>query len=294
MTRIPGDLDRPDTFLLGLNLRQLALLAPVFALVAGLGWLGAGRMPLVALMAVLATISGAGISLTLIRQDGMAPDALAQAFLAQLRRPKHLVHAPEGMPQIPRRLRVALALRVGEFKEPWRGLRGGDVDLGDRLVRVLAVSSLDLQLRSERETRALTEGFGRLLNALDDSLSVVVRGEPIDLEDRARRAEVAGGAGSGALAAYGADHAGFLRSMSGGLRRQVYLVLGGADADQLDARCSEVLSLLVPLRLSANRLEGSEVVALLARACGVVVPHAAQVSPGAAVTGQGGRHGVGA
>jgi hypothetical protein len=63
---------------------------------------------------------------------------------------------------------------------------------GDACVRLLAVSSLDLQLRSDKETRVLTEGFGRLLNALDDSLCVIVRGEPIDLEEAALTAELAG------------------------------------------------------------------------------------------------------
>ena len=39
MTRIPGDLDRPDQFLFGLTARQLLIVAPAFAIIALIAWL---------------------------------------------------------------------------------------------------------------------------------------------------------------------------------------------------------------------------------------------------------------
>jgi hypothetical protein len=290
MTRIPGDLDRPDRFLLGLTARQLLLVAPAFAVIAILAWVLTPLVPIWTLMPVLAVLAGGAIAMTMIKQDGMSPDQLAGHVVRYLRSPRHLVSAPEGTPPMPRRLRgLRPRMRLGHFREPWRGFRGGDIDLGDSCVRLLAVSSLDLQLRSEKETRVLTEGFGRLLNALDDSLCVIVRGEPIDLEEAAEEAEHAGqgpdGAANAAVHAYGADHAAFLRSMAGGLRRQVYIVVRGADGPQLDARCEEILTLLVPFGIRATRLDGRASVQLLARSTGGDVPETAQAAPGDPVRG---------
>lgn len=292
MTRIPGDLDRPDQFLFGLTARQLLVIGPAFLLIAGVGWLLTTvlRLPLFVVMPVLAILSGAAISTTLIKQDGMSPDRLAAAFIQYMRAPKRRVWTPEGSPPLPRRLRglgrKAKARGLGQFEEPWKGFRDGDVDLGDACVRLLAVSSLDLQLRSEKETRALTEGFGRLLNALDDSLCVIVRGEPIDLERAAVAAELSGASqDNDPIGSYGADHAAFLRSISGGLRRQVYIVVRGADGPQLDARCEEILTLLVPFGIRATQLEKEDTVALLARATGGEAPWPGQASPGEPVKG---------
>jgi hypothetical protein len=293
MTRIPGDLDRPDQFLFGLTARQLVIIAPAFGVIAVLAWLLSSvlRLPLEVVMPVLAVLSGLAISTTLIKQDGMSPDRLAGAFVQYMRAPRRLVWAPEGTPPLPRRLR-GLQRRakprggLGQFEEPWKGFRDGDVDLGDACVRLLAVSSLDLQLRSEKETRVLTEGFGRLLNALDDSLCVIVRGEPIDLEQAAVSAEIAGASqDNGAFSTFGADHAAFLRSISGGLRRQVYIVVRGADGPQLDARYEEILTLLVPFGIRAALLGTAETVALLARATGSDVPGPGMATPGQPVTG---------
>src|SRR5207245_2242458 len=186
MTRIPGDLDRPDRFLLGLTARQLLLVAPAFTVITILAWVLTPVVPIWTLMPILAVLAGGAIAMTMIKQDGMSPDQVAGHVVRYLRSPRRLVSAPEGTPPVPRRLRgLRPRMRLGHFKEPWRGFRGGDIDVGDACVRLLAVSSLDLQLRSEKETRVLTEGFGRLLNALDDSLCVIVRGEPIDLEEAA-------------------------------------------------------------------------------------------------------------
>jgi hypothetical protein len=293
MTRIPGDLDRPDQFLFGLTARQLMIVAPAFAIIALLAWLMTTvlQLPLAVTMPILAILTGLAISTTLIKADGMSPDRLAGAFFQYIRAPRRLVWAPEGTPPLPRRLR-GLQRRnkarhsLGQFEEPWKGFRDGDVDLGDACVRLLAVSSLDLQLRSDKETRVLTEGFGRLLNALDDSLCVIVRGEPIDLEEAAVTAELAGASqDNGAISAFGADHAAFLRSISGGLRRQVYIVVRGADGAQLDARCEEILTLLVPFGIRATRLGKEETVGLLARATGGGVPGSGQAAPGETVRG---------
>jgi hypothetical protein len=296
MTRIPGDLDRPDEFLFGLTARQLVLLAPAFIVLAVVAWLGVGRVPVKVLVCVEAVGVGAAIALTVIRQDGMTADRLGKALASYLRRPRHLIWAPEGTGQIPKALRLGRRAgpRVGRFVEPWHGFARRDIDLGDDgRVRVLAVSSLDLQLRSDRETGALTGAYGRLLNALDERLSILVRAELIDLEDRATALESCGGQPGGReLAAYRVDHAAFLRSMSGGLRRQVYLVVRGKDAHALDARCSELLTLLIPMGLAVRELEGSECVALLARATGQPVPLPGSAEPGQAVT-SGGTHAMG-
>ena len=96
MTRIPGDLDRPDQFLFGLTARQLLIIAPAFAVIAVLGWLMTSvlRLPIAVIMPVLAVLSGLAISTTLIKQDGLSPDRLAGAFFQYMRAPRRLVWAP--------------------------------------------------------------------------------------------------------------------------------------------------------------------------------------------------------
>ena len=99
-------------------------------------------------------------------------------------------------------------------------------------------------------------------------------------------AELAGASqDNGAISTFGADHAAFLRSISGGLRRQVYIVVRGADGAQLDARCEEILTLLVPFGIRASRLGKEETVGLLARATGGGVPGSGQAAPGETVRG---------
>jgi len=82
VTRIPGDLDRPDQFLFGLTARQLLIIAPAFGVIAALGWLMTTvvRLPIAVIMPVLAILSGLAISTTLIKQDGLSPDRLIGAF----------------------------------------------------------------------------------------------------------------------------------------------------------------------------------------------------------------------
>jgi hypothetical protein len=118
-----------------------------------------------------------------------------------------------------------------------------------------------------------------------------VRAEPVDLEEQAAALE-AGTAGTcPQLRSYAADHAQFLRSMSGGLRRQVYLVVKGKDAHALEARCQELVSLLVPLGLAVKALAAEQCVGLLARSTGQPVPDPGQAAPGGVVGSKGGHHG---
>jgi len=76
VTRIPGDLDRPDQFLFGLTARQLLIVAPAFAVIALLAWLMTTviQLPLAVTMPILAILSGLAISTTLIKADGLSPD----------------------------------------------------------------------------------------------------------------------------------------------------------------------------------------------------------------------------
>jgi hypothetical protein len=121
---------------------------------------------------------------------------------------------------------------------------------------------------------------------------VLVRAEPVDLEAQAAGIErTADEVRTPSMAVYAADHAEYLRSMSGGLRRQVYLVVKGRDAHALDARCEEVLTLLLPMGLAARELEGAEAVGLLARSTGQQEPDPLQAGPSDVVTtSTGGRH----
>ena len=78
MTRIPGDLDRPDKFVFGLTARQLGLVAPVFAVLAGmvaytLLALGVPHGVSEALAVVAAVVAGALVGLVAIGRRATAP-----------------------------------------------------------------------------------------------------------------------------------------------------------------------------------------------------------------------------
>jgi hypothetical protein len=277
LNRVPADLDRADRFLLGLTIRQMAIAGPAIAALVFLAWFLATRIPPIETGVVMAVLLGAVVGVSQIHTDGMSPEVAARRLVSYLRAPRRLVVAPEGLPPVPKSLRRR-GDKVGVFDPAWRGFAGGDIDLGNALARPLAVSSLDLQLRSDRETGAITAGFARLLNAADGTFCVVVRAEPVDISAHIARAEATDG--NPALRSYALAHAAHLESMSGCLRRQPYVVVRGRDVAHLDARTASVLGLLRPFGIRATRLDDYAAVSLIARATGSPVPERRSALPG--------------
>src|SRR5919108_179013 len=121
--------------------------------------------------------------LALGRRDGLPADRLALAAVGQLRRPRRLVPAPEGIAPLPRWLARRAGRPPALLELPVRGIDPrGVVDLGTEGAAVVcAASSLAFGLRTEAEQEALVGAFGRFLNALASPVQIVVRAERADL-----------------------------------------------------------------------------------------------------------------
>ena len=167
------------------------------------------------------------------------------------------------------------------------------MELGEEgLAVVCRASSLNFTLRSEPEQRALTDGFGRLLNALDAPTQFLVRSERADLraviEDIEERATALA---HPALEGAALEHAAFLRSLASqrdALSRRVFIGFrerGARDeaATRLAHRAEEAETLLRGLGIKLTHLAPPEVAELLARASD---PESAPQPHGVALTGE--------
>src|SRR5919108_6352042 len=180
---IPADVDREDRLLAGLSARQLAILVPtalvLWALYAGTRTV----LPLPVFGACAAVVAATAAVLALGRRDGLPADRLALAAVGQLRRPRRLVPAPEGIAPLPRWLARRAGRPPALLELPVRGIDPrGVVDLGTEGAAVVcAASSLAFGLRTEAEQEALVGAFGRFLNALASPVQIVGRAERADV-----------------------------------------------------------------------------------------------------------------
>lgn len=274
--RIPADVDMVDRIFAGLTARQLAILgAHVLALWAL--WLGIGKsMPPYAFGALALPVAAFGLLWATSTVEGTTLERILGAAVRHFARPRRRVLSPEGVPELPRWWGPRAAGLASVALPVERLAQEGHVELGDEgLAIACRASSLNFALRSEREQRALVEGFGRLLNALEAPAQLLVRSERADLrvlidsiEERAPALP------HPALEEAAREHAEFLRSLASRrdvLSRQVLVCLReqgnpeGARA-RLERRAEEASALLRGLGVRLDRLDAGETAALLARA----------------------------
>lgn len=278
--RIPADVDREDQLLAGLTARQIVLLA-----VPGLMLLAAARatapvLPPTVLGAIGIPLIAVVVVLALAKRDGLTADRFGLAALRYLHAPRRQVHAPEGLPTGPSWLSTLSPDQpaVAPLRLPGHDVApDGIVDLGDAgSALVCQVGTVNLSLRSERETEALTAAYGRFLNSLTAGIQIVVRTEPVDLSHLTAALEAnAADLADPALEAAAREHARFLNDLAARrdvMRRRHLLVLRDP---RPPAQATEALALRADEASAALAAAGIAVVPLTAEATTAVLASAA-------------------
>ncbi|GAA1657219.1 hypothetical protein GCM10009765_03420 [Fodinicola feengrottensis] len=225
-TRLPADVDRPDTLMFGLTARQILVVAVVGVGLWVVWMLASPHVPLPVLAVITVPIAAAGLAVAVGRRDGLPLDRwIAAALLHQLRR-KHLAPAGTGpAAQDPAWVRTTASRRGGPARPAAPGLlrmpvrdiaRGGVIDLGrDGHAAIAACTTVNFALRTPDEQAALVAGFGSWLNGLDSPAQIVVRTHRVDLTGLADLiTDTAPALAHPALEAAARSHAEFIRDLA--------------------------------------------------------------------------------
>ena len=229
--RIPADVERPDRLLANLTARQLAILG-----VAGVAlWATytATRhvVPAAVFLALACPIGATATLLAIGRVEGQPADRFIVAAWRQLRSPRRLVVAPEGVPAPPTWVAAGSGPLPAPLRLPLGGIDGdGTIDLGpDGRAVLCRASSVTFSLRTPVEQEALVAGFARWLNSLAEPAQLVVRAEPVELTVMIDGVlDAAPSLAHPGLEAAARDHARFLTELAASrtlLRREVLVVL---------------------------------------------------------------------
>jgi hypothetical protein len=218
--RIPADVEAPDRIVWGLTARQLAILAVAAVVVYGLWQAIGGRLPLPVFAAATIPVTAVAIALALGRRDGLPLDGWLWAAIRFQRMPRRVVPAPDGLPPPPHWAPTT----TGGGGPSLRGLRlpaeaiddDGVIHLGDGSAVVLvAVTTINVGLRTGSEQAALVAGYARWLNSLTGPVQIVVSAQRVDLTSHAQRvADAAQTLPGTALADAAIDYANFLCDIS--------------------------------------------------------------------------------
>lgn len=273
--RLPADTELADRLAFGLTARQLAILAASCLTGFALFSLAKTTLPLPVAVVAVVPVVAVGVLLALGRRHGLPGDLYALAVARFLGRPRLRLLAPEGLPppfpSTPPRPAIAM------LDLPVRAVLGsGLVELASGgFCRLLRASAAGFALRSEDEQQALVEAFGRFLNGLADPVEIVVRSEPVDLDDwAARHARTVPVSATAPLRAAAAAHARFVSELAGQAevrRREIVLVLQSRERERaaaklaLERRTGETIDLLQSAGVELQPLTGPATVALLAR-----------------------------
>jgi hypothetical protein len=284
--RIPADVERPDRLLANLTARQLAILG-VAAVVLWATYTATRHVVPAAVFLALACPIGATATLLAIgRVEGQPADRFIVAAWRQLRSPRRLVVAPEGVPAPPTWVAAGSGPLPAPLRLPLGGIDGdGTIDLGpDGRAVLCRASSVTFSLRTPVEQEALVAGFARWLNSLAEPAQLVVRAEPVELTvlidgllDAAPSLPHPG------LEAAARDHARFLTELAASrtlLRREVLVVLrqpagdraandrAVADpaAEHLRRRAVEATGALAAAGVALTVLDGPAATACISRA----------------------------
>ena len=276
--RIPADVETPDRLLFNLTTRQVAILATAVAIAYLLFRTLLDVLPMPVLLGGLVPLLGAATVLALGRRDGLSLDAWLLAAVRGSRTPRRRFPHPAGF-KTPR-WAPAPSSAEGELTPPTplrlpaRSIAtNGVVDLGGTSAALVAVSTVNLGLRTPAEQAALVGAYARWLNSLTAPVQIVVSTQRVDLAGHAQRiADAADLLPSAALADAAADYAEFLLDLEDErqpLWRTVTIVhtATGARRDQDALRAAEhTAGALQSLGASTRVLDGPAVAAVLAAA----------------------------
>ncbi|WP_017623411.1 PrgI family protein [Nocardiopsis chromatogenes] len=278
--RIPADIDRPEPVAFGLTGRQLLLIAPA-ALGLWIGYLLAGdRVPAWAQIAVAVATGGVVLALALGERDGMGLDAYLAAGLAWWRSPKRRIGAPEGrtgrLPDWAPRVRGS-RVRLAPLRLPASAIGDdGVITLAEgRQAVVVACSSVNFHLASEREQEAIVGAFAAVLDSLAHPVQVLIQARPLDLAPYTLLLrDNAPGLAAPALARAARDHADFLEAVQHRYEltcRQALLVVtaparSGGQGPPVLRGAAEVAAQLDGAGIRARICDGEEAEALLREA----------------------------
>lgn len=271
--QLPANTELADTLAFGLTARQLTLLAATGISSYTLFSLARTVLPLPLAAVLAAPVVVLGATLALGRRHGLPGDLYALVAARFLTRPKLRVLAPEGIPAPLAGAPARPALAALDL--PVRSvLASGMVELADGgycvLLRAAATS---FALRSEDEQQALLDAFGRFLNGLVDPVEIVVRSEPVNLNEWAEQLLASLPTTSAdAVKVAAAGHARFVSELGEQAevrRREIVLVLKTHERDRgaanatLERRSSDAIDLLQSAGVELQPLRGGETVALL-------------------------------
>jgi len=279
--RIPADIEAPDKILAGLTARQAAIIAAAGA-VLWLIFLSVRRVvPPLVFIGAAAPLAALVVAVALGRRDGLSLDLLAVAALRQLRGPRRLVTAPEGIAAPPAWAGPAGGPLPAPLRLPARSIGAdGVADLGaDGAAVLVSCSTVSFALATPAEQEAMTGVLARWLNSLTCPAQIVVRAERADLGPViARLLEAAPGLPHPALEDAALEHAAFLTDVAASrdlLFRQVLVVIrepaAGPGRDSAAARvlrCGESAArALAAAGITARVLNGQQAAAVIAAAC---------------------------
>jgi hypothetical protein len=284
-TPMPADLDTPDKVAWGLTFRQVAILAAgATAAWAAYRLLGT-VLPMPVLLAVAIPYAAVLFAVAAGRRDGLSLDRWLGHAAAYLRAPKLLT--PGRGRRAPIRVDgpapALAALRLPADAIDPAGLIGH----GPQLASVVAVGTINLELRAPAEQAALLSGYGRWLNSLTTPTQIVVSTRRWDLAPAADALiDRADTMPHGPLRDTALDHAAFLYDVAeqaDPLRRQILVVHTGRDPASLSRATAGTAQALRGLGAATRVLDGPTVTGVLAAACDPYRPAAA---PQRAIPGQ--------
>ncbi|MFN2613475.1 MAG: PrgI family protein [Actinomycetota bacterium] len=277
--RVPADIDMADRVVGSFTARQVVILG-ADALVLFALWSSLGRLiPPFVFGVIAAPLAAVGVVWATVKVEGSFFERIAASGWRYLRTPRRRVLAPEGLTTAPAWI-AGSSERLGAIELPFEGVGdAGALDLGELGAAIVCrASSVNFELRSDVEQTALIDGFGRLLNALDGPVLVLVRSDRADVDSIATRIE----AGSMtlphvALESAAKQHAQYLRSLGARrdvLSRQIFVCFRGSSSVQDDAavgvlrhRVETTAALLRGLGIQLDPLDASEAGRALVRAC---------------------------
>lgn len=271
-TRIPADVGAPDKVVYGLTFRQLAILA----VAAVAGWAGYNALQTMLPVPVLAGLgivwAAAAFGVAAGRRDGQPLDKWLLAGLRYARAPRALstlttnvalpgwVDPPEGKPVIPAPLRLPAEAIDSD----------GTISLEGGETALVAMTGLNLGLRSHAEQTAAIDLFGGWLNSLTAPAQIVVSAQPADLAGHAAMLrEHAGSLPDPALVDACTDHAAFLEQLAARrdpLRRQILVAVNASGQGAARRLADDTARTLAGLGITTKALDGSAVTAAIAAA----------------------------
>jgi hypothetical protein len=263
--------------LANLTARQLAILAVTAVALWSLFMGTRHLLPLAAFGALACPIGGVAAMLAVGRIEGQPADGFVLSAWRQLRNPRRLVTAPEGVPSVPSWVSGVSAPDLpAPLHLPLAGIdTDGNVDLGpDGMAVLCRASSITFSLRTPLEQEALVASFARWLNSLSESVQVVVRAEPVDLAPMIDGLLTAApGLPHPGLEAAARAHGAFLRDLGAGrtlLRREVLVVFRQAAddgaRDRVRRRAADAVTALAAAGVTLSILDGAAARTCLARA----------------------------